>query len=427
MRSTLLSLYMLTAATILTQDMQAQTYFYIGSISVAPAEPTTNDVITISLTGDLSSSGASIVSTSYMLMGSIVHITVNAEDAGGLGVLVPHTEEVVIDPLPEGSYAILVDGDFILDSAPENQHSFNVTGGNDCSTLTVGSIQWATFNDTSIVVNVTNTTSGFDYPGFVLLDEGGDTLAVETVNLFAIGGESWHSLTIHPDAEFPAGPFTAQLHLWTDFYAELACTWILEEQLCPEDDCVTTFPYLINTGGGIALGDFEWTIFDANEAIAASGTFILTKELPSVQEEVCLPVGAYTYSVTPMQEPTGGQLTMGIGGLEWSADVNQALPQVIPTAPLAFNLVPACFNGPNTLEETPKQPLPFIVRSGYAGLEVLAIDGTKLGVVTLLDALGRVVSTSQVNGDRVLVPVATMGVYILQVGQHRVKLFAGTR
>lgn len=418
---------MLTAATILTQDMQAQTYFYIGSISVAPAEPTTNDVITISLTGDFSSSGASIVSTSYMLMGSIVHITVNAEDAGGLGVLVPHTEEVVIDPLPEGSYSILVDGAFILDSAPENQHSFNVTGGNDCSTLTVGSIQWATFNDTSIVVNVTNTASGFDYPGFVLLDEDGDTIAVETVNLFAISGESWHTLTVHPDANIPSGTFNGQLQLWTNFYAELACTWTVEEQLCPEDDCVTIFPYLINTGNGIALGDFEWTITDANEAIAASGTFTLTKELPSVQEEVCLPVGPYTFSVTSMQEPTGGQLTMGVGGLEWSADVNQPLPQVIPTGPLSFNLVPACFNGPNTLEEEPKQPLPFIVRNEPTGLEVIAIDGSKLGDVTLLDALGRVVSTSKVNGDRVLLPVATMGAYILQVGQHRVKLFAGTR
>ncbi len=427
MRSILLSLFLVTTTACLSLVVHAQTYFYVGSIAVVPAEPTTSDVITIALTGDLSSSGASIVSTNYMLMDNIVHITVNATDAGGLGVLVPHTEEVEIGNLPEGAYGILVDGDFILDSAPENEHSFNVVGGQDCSTLTVGSIQWATFNDTSIVVNVTNTTSGFDYPGFILLNEAGDTIAIESVNLFAIAGESWHTLTVQPDVVVPNGAFNAELQLWTDFYGEQACTWNLEEELCPEEVCVTIFPYLINTGGAIALGDFDWTITDANGSEVASGTFTLTMKLPNVQEEVCLPVGEYQFSVTPLQEPTGGQLTMGIGGLEWSADVSQPFPQGIPTGPLPFSLVPACFDGTNGLDEAPRRALPFIVSTGTTGIELIATEGRQLGAVTLMDPLGRMVYTQKVNGDRVQIPVATMGAYVVQVDQHRVKLFAGSR
>ncbi|HRF79325.1 MAG TPA: hypothetical protein PL070_04490, partial [Flavobacteriales bacterium] len=186
MRSTFLSLVTLLCGGFATSTAVSQTYFYINTISIEPVEPTSYDAITVSLTGDLSSSGASVVSTSYMLMGNIVHITVNAVDNGGLGVLVPHTEEVFIGVLPEGSYGILVDGNFILDSAPEFQHGFNVSGGLGCDALDIVAIQWATFNDSTIVLKVTNSDIGFDYPGFVLLDANGDTLAVETVNFFAI-------------------------------------------------------------------------------------------------------------------------------------------------------------------------------------------------------------------------------------------------
>ncbi|MGV3637326.1 MAG: hypothetical protein ACO1NQ_06715 [Flavobacteriales bacterium] len=407
----------------------AQTYFFISSITTSPSSPTTASPISISVNGDLSSSGSFIVSAEHTVIGNEVHITIFAATTGGLTVLVPHTEVLEIGQLPAGEYEIIVDGTAILDSAPEPDHFFTVNagGGHDCGTLTVESIQWATFNDTSVVVNVTNSADGFDYPGFILLNQAGDTLALEAVNLFAIGAESWHTLTVDPDAEMPTGPFSGQLQLWTNFYEELACTWDVQDQLCPEDDCVTIFPYLINTGGAIALGDFDWTITDANGSVAASGTITLTMKLPSVQEEVCLPVGSYSLSVTPLQGPTGGALTMGVAGLEWSADVNQPLPQGIPTGPLPFSLVPACFNGPNAVEDRSKDTLPFIVRNVTGGLEVVAIDGSRLGAVTLSDALGRLVATSQVNSDQVVIPVTGLGAYVLQVGQERIKLFAGAQ
>lgn len=423
MRSTLLSLITVVCAAVSTSVAFSQTYFYINTISVDPVEPTTNDAITISLTGNLSSSGASVVSTSYMLMGNIVHITVNAVDNGGLGVLVPHTEEVAIGDLPEGSYAILVDGNFILDSAPEFQHGFNVSGALGCDALAIEAIHWATFNDSTIVLKVTNSDIGFDYPGFVLLDANGDTLAVETVNFFAIGTESWHTLNVHLDADIPTGSFPAHLHLWTGFFQELACTWELDVDLCSLDDCVSIYPYLINTGGGEALGQFTWTILDADQGTTASGTFTLTEELQSVQEEVCLPAGAYSMVVAPLQAPTGGQLFMGVAGVEWSADVSQPLPQVIPTTPLPFTVVPACWDGPNTINNGTAQATDLVIQTISGGFEISHSDGKALGVVTVSDALGRVVYTTRTNGVRLQLPVEVTGVYVIQAGTQRVKVF----
>lgn len=423
MRATFLSLVTILWTAFATEVAVSQTFFYINTISVDPVEPTTNDPITISLTGDLSSSGASIVSTSYMLMGNIVHITVNAADNGGLGVLVPHTEEVFIGDLPEGSYSILVDGNFILDSAPEFQHGFNVSGGLGCEALNIVTLHWATFNDSTIVLKVTNSDIGFDYPGFVLLDTNGDTLAVETVDFFAIGTESWHTLQVHPDAEIPTGTFPVHLHLWTGFFQELACTWELDIDLCSLDDCVSIYPYLINTGGGEALGQFTWTILYANQGTAASGTFILTEELQSFQEEVCLPVGTYSMVVTPQQPPTGGQLYMGVSGVEWSADVNQLLPQVVPTAPLLFTVVPACWNGPNAINNGTAPATDLVVRTSPGGFEISHADGKALGLVTVTDALGRVVYTARTSGGRLQLPVELAGVYVIQADTQRVKVF----
>ena len=91
----------------------AQTYFYIHSIAVEPAQPTNMDVITIALNGDLSSTGSSISDASWELAGNTVHITLTATNDIGMDILVPHTEEFVIGTLPTGTYNILVDGAFI--------------------------------------------------------------------------------------------------------------------------------------------------------------------------------------------------------------------------------------------------------------------------------------------------------------------------
>ncbi len=53
-----------------------------------------------------------------------------------------------------------------------------------CDALNLVSVGYSPFTDTVIVVSVenNNTTEIFDYPGFVLIDSNGDTVAQEIVN-----------------------------------------------------------------------------------------------------------------------------------------------------------------------------------------------------------------------------------------------------
>lgn len=405
---------------------KGQTYYYINSIQVEPAEPTTAHQISISLVGDLSSTGSLITSVSHIIMGNTVHLTVNAASGGGLSVLVPHTEVIDIGQLPAGTYSILVDGIATADLAPENQHSFVVSeaGGANCEDLTIASIQWATFTDTAIMVHVLNEEVGFDYPGFILFDANGDTLASEVVNLFAIGMDSWHTLVLHPDAEIPNGEFTGTLELWTGFYTDLACTWQRPIDLCPATECVTVHPYIGNFGGALVSGTFQWSISDENGPVA-SGTFNLSGEDQSDMADVCLPLGGYELLVIPPLEPTGGQLVMGVGGEDWGADVQQPLPQMMPFTPMPFTVVPACSNGTNGIEQGSADAPLLDIRPVGAGVDVRSLDGSVLGPVEVRDALGRLVFTTNATSDRLRIELPAFGPYFIQAREQMAKFFAG--
>lgn len=408
----------------LAGSLQAQTYFYINSISVDPAEPTTSDAITISIAGDLSSSGAFVVSAEYMLMSNTVHITVAAADPGGLSVLVPHTEQITIGNLPSGSYAILVDGDFILDSAPEFQHSFNVSGGSEdpsCDDLDIVSIGWHPFTDSLLVVHVANTmeNSAFGYPGFVLLDINGDTLAHETVIYKGIGTDSWHTLEVHEGAVLPEEPFQGILHLWTGFYQELACEWEPSIELCPPTECTALFPTLINLGNALGIGTYTWTITD-DGTIMAQGQFELTAEVQSDQAETCLPPGAYQMTVTYDQEPTGGQLYFGINGENAVQGPSQALQFGIST-PMPFNLLEQCAEGTNAIDERVATSA-LVITTLDGAIVVADRTGAQLGTVVLCDAVGKEIARTRTLNDHARFEVIADGMYILRTSTKAMKV-----
>lgn len=63
----------------------------------------------------------------------------------------------------------------------------------------------------------------YSYPGFILLNENGDTIAVETVNYFGIGeGGQPHYLEIVNSFELP---FYGTLELYSNFYDSLHCVF----------------------------------------------------------------------------------------------------------------------------------------------------------------------------------------------------------
>lgn len=381
----------------------AQTYFYIDAITVSPSAPTTSDAITVSLTGNLSSSGAYIVSANYMLMGNTVHLTVEAADPGGLAVLVPHTEVIPIGNLAAGDYTILVDGTGLLDSASPVQHQFTVTGGGSpCDDLIIDFVRWGAFSDTAVLVHVyNNSTELFDYPGFVLLDGSGDTLANETVNFFGIGQESYHTLAIHPDAVLPNGSFTGGLHLWTGFYDVQACSWEFEIDLCPPSPCDTVIVGLENFGNALTLGDFDWTLLDEALETVAAGQLTLTANMQFDRDTLCLPPAHYTFNLTPAQPSTGGQPYLTVDRTGWLGGPSTPLLSDELNS-LEFDFYPNCFDGTNNIPAFTKGE-GLRIQQHVNGFELTNLNGSTIGTVEVFDAGGRLVRSERTMSSNVYI------------------------
>ena len=101
----------------------------------------------------------------------------------------------------------------------------------DCSNLDILSVYQD--SDTQFVVNVYNSSwsSAFSYPGFILFNSFGDTIAVENVNFFVITEESQHLLEIQENAVITPD---VSLQLYTGFYDFLQCQW---DDLVIVDNC----------------------------------------------------------------------------------------------------------------------------------------------------------------------------------------------
>ncbi|MBK8532819.1 MAG: hypothetical protein IPL64_13165 [Flavobacteriales bacterium] len=371
----------------------AQTYFYIDAIAIQPSDPTTIDQMTIELSGGLSGTGAYIASASASVQGGIVSLTISAADDGGATVIVPHTESILLGFLPEGEYMIEIDGNSILDLAPNGQHFFEVTAGDPCDALDIDFVQWAPFSDTALIVRLYNIGPELvGYPGFVLMDASGDTLAVELVNSFSIDGESYHELTVHPGAVIPEGPFMGELHLWTWFFGELTCTWDLEMDLCPPAPCDTLYPTLQNFGNALTLGDFSWSILNEEFEVVGSGTFTLIDTVQFDFDTLCLAPGSYSMHCSYEQDPTGGQPYFGVASSAWSDGPRSPLLWD-STLPLEFDFLPGCVDGTNGVQDPTKEEGTRI-RRVLNGIELGTLDGSAIGAVQVFSADGKLLRTT---------------------------------
>ena len=414
MRATTPLFLLLSVLVSISPAVEAQTYFYMSQIAVVPASPTVQDNVQLQLIGDLSNTGASITSATAQITGFTVSLAVEATSAGGLEMLVPHTEVVNSGVLPAGDYTITISGSGVQDMAPQDQHHFTVSGGaSACDPLVLAGLTWMPFSDTALVVHVFNPTAAlFDHPGFLLLANNGDTLAKETVNLSGLAQESYNILSIPPGTIMPASPFDATLQLWTDHYQDLGCTWDLPVNLCPPDSCTPVILDIRNSGSGLATGSFSYTVREGGTTVA-SGSFELTDAQQVDQDTVCLAPGHYLMEIIPDQGPNGGQLQFGV-------DLAQMLPgphvPVIWTtlSAIAFTLYDQCIDIEQGIASSDPDLLS-IMRTAN-GIEVVRSDGRALGDMKVFDAQGRILVTvkeATARHDFIMADEAP-GVYILQ-------------
>jgi hypothetical protein len=400
--------------TLLCSIGQAQTYFYIDAIAVQPGTPTELDPVVVRLSGALAGTGVTVNSVDAVVNGSTVNISIDVSDNGGATVIVPHSETLELGTLETGTYTIVVEGDFVGDFAPAEEHQFVVGSGGVCADLELGPIYWHALADTAFVLTVRNPTSElFPYPNFILFNEAGVPLAVSEVELFGLPAEtSVHILRLVDGVTPPAGTFSGRLLLLTGFGAEQACTWDRLIDPCPPPPCVTVQPFIRNGSGAPAFGTFNWGILQ-NGQIIASGTFEVTADQQFDADSVCIAPGSYTMFCGYDGGPSQGTLEFGL----WAGPGQETPTRVVS------NLLPSSID--IRLYRSCVDPLLAIPDNNHAQVQVVAA-GEQLVVrsltepvalVTVRDIQGRLVSLSPAGAMERTIDMAPfpMGIHIVEV------------
>ncbi len=404
-----------------------QTYFYVNSIVVVPANPTTQDDINIQLIGDLATTGTYVVNASASMVGGNITLTVNCAQNIGLDVLVPHTETIHIGMQQAGTWTIDLNGNGMGDFASLAQHSFIVTAGagSACDSVIIDHVWWSAFSDTALEVHVfNNSIECFDYPGFVLL-QGADTLAIQNVDFFCVPHEASHMLVPHPGATMPTGPFTGELHLWTGYYSDLACTFeISMEDLCPPPPCVSVQPFINNYGDALVNASFDWTITTSGNVVVQTGTFYVNGSVQNDNDTTCLPPGNYNLTVAH-NGVIGGQMNFGMSmGYNYGPSTGAMFLLGDEPDTLPFTFYEHCIAGSNGITERPSAA-GIMAQTEGGQLMVRVGDGSIMGSYTLLDAMGKVLRTGTITGSAGSIPIDALagGVYLFSSERYGVVRF----
>ena len=393
-----------------------QTYYYINTISVDPPAPTTADAVSITLHGDLSNTAAIVVGVDHAVNGNTVSLTVNAAQPGiGLDVLTPHDETFALGQLNAGTYHIAIAGAAIADLAPAPQHTFVVSGTGICDSVSIYSISWQPFTDTSLEVYASYPLDQgcIDYPGFILLN-GTDTVAQETVNFFCLPEDASHALSLG-SAAVPEGSFNGELQLWSNFYSEQVCTFALSMDLCPPGPCSSALVYLNNFGNALVDATLDWTVSDQNSETVASGQFHLHDEQQSEYDTICLPPGQYTLTAISAQPLNGGQLVLGLtSGHMYALGVSVPIAQGAGGATLPFTFYGPCI-GANGIASHQERTGLLCATEGDL-LLVRSADERPIGPFSVMDVRGSVLFTGNgtANTARIACGNWAPGVYILR-------------
>lgn len=285
-----------------------------------------------------------------------------------------------------------------------------------CDDLNFLSIQYSPFTDSVVVISVENNSSElFDYPGFVLINSNGDTVAKEVVNYFGIGSQSVHSLEVRAGVQDPLQNFVGQLQLFTGFFSDQACSWDLDQSLCASEPCDSLIIGFQNWGGALVLGDFAWSVLDSNDVVLESGTFNMDTQLQYWQHGLCLTPGAYRYALLALGEPSGGGPTMTASNSSWysSALISQYFNWTesnVMEVPFFLHCMDA--NSPNGIASSSAQPELLLLRqANWLSLQAT----TTIRRVELITVDGRSVGNFTCNSTQFQLPSLPTGIYVAKV------------
>lgn len=285
-------------------------------------------------------------------------------------------------------------------------------GQTACDSLNID-VRYAAFSDSLIEISVTNTgTSLFSYPGFIIFNANGDTVAKEDVNLFGMGSSSSHVLKIYPGM-VTTPVFTGTLQLWSGFFSTLECSYSnMSFNLCP-DTCVTVYPFIGNMGGATSLGTVSWTLQDSLAATVASGTLTLDNINQIAFDTVCLNPGLYMLHIAGISTPMQGQPYVGITS-NYPNSPNPQMPYPDAAMQLPFTLFGKC----PLMTSVAKPPVANRVRifSNGGVVSIAFVQGKQIGDIGIYSIAGARVWTGVITKptERIDLSHLPTGIYIVR-------------
>lgn len=261
-----------------------------------------------------------------------------------------------------------------------------------CDPIVIERVQYSAVhsNYIEVLAYVTNSDC-IDYPSFILLNDQGDTLAVEATDFFCLsfGTASAHYLAVRPEAQIPTGSFNARLDLYTGFGASLVCSWVLNDvALCPTEPCTQAEIYLTNTGPLETFAAFWWIYDSGTSEQIANGNF-LAGETATNFDTTCLAPGHYVIEFSPFS-PIDEEYVMGITN-NWQYSIGTNVAQQGDTTPLdlVFSWYEACVDVGNSVNESASEDIGITLQNNL--IQVNALSGRALGRITMHTLDGRLV------------------------------------
>lgn len=289
-----------------------------------------------------------------------------------------------------------------------------------CDDVDITSVQYSPFTDTVIIVElINNSAAGFQYPGFVLINSNGDTVAKEDVDLFGIGQESLHRLNVMPGVQDPLSNFVGDLELYTGFYDVFACSWNLNQSLCASEPCDSLIIGLDNWGGALVVGDFEWTVRDELNSIVETGQFTMNVNPQYWRYGLCLEPGEYSYTLEALTQPSGGGPVISVSSsssfasptitepLDWFND---------PITAIDFPFYSVCVESPNGIGEVSSNS---VIDLRYVMESNQLICSQQMTDLKMYTADGRLVYSTSPQVKQVTLPTLASGTYIATVSTSK--------
>lgn len=290
----------------------------------------------------------------------------------------------------------------------------HLTAQTYCDSIEIIDMKYAILSDSHITISVKNTSSNIiSYPGFILYDQQGDTIAKETVNYFGIGtAPQSHFLRLKPNMPL-TDSVVGSLQLWSAFYSQLECTYPVSAYLCPADTCTMVYLSFGNFGGAMINDTFNWVLLKEGVQIS-NGAFELNALQQGEEDTVCLSPGDYAL-IVQSDFQGGGQPFFGVNDAGFGIG-SVSRPFHLPADTIVFSVYKKCNGIAGGLHEIrPEFVIDLVYINGDWHLHHL--KGSAIGEIRVFDLLGRLVlSKTETNSHFVLNKnLLNGGIYILTV------------